>query len=136
MITVMAQRFPHQQSKEFSSVPLNMDKDKYIDTIYQQTMGPGGFLSKLRENDLDEEDYKCLLDAVNSLSTYYLDSSVIDKLVVACLYEVPWEVENCIDHYSAKDSKLGLRVSRMSENLREAINKLLWAGLEDYYKDI
>ncbi|WP_027709808.1 hypothetical protein [Zooshikella ganghwensis] len=113
-----------------------MCKQEYISIIYKQTMTPQGFLSKLRENSLDESGYKQLLDAIKSLIPFYIKENKMDKLLVACLYEVPWEVENCINHYSQQDKKLGDMVSNMSENLRSAINDLLWSGLEKYYEDI
>ena len=113
-----------------------MGKQEFIDTVFKQTMGENGFVSKLRENVVDEDGYKSLLDAVHSLIPIYENVETIDKLLVACLYEVPWEIENCVDHYSSKDTKLGKRVSQMGENLRGAINKLLWNGLEKYYEKL
>ena len=84
---------------------------------------------------VDKDGYQRLVEAVNSLTQIYRDRESIDRLLVACLLDVPWEVENRVEHYLRKDANLGKSVSRMGEGLRTAIGNLLWSGMEDRCTD-
>lgn len=96
-------------------------------------MKPGGFAFSIRENQIDELGYSRLLDAIGEISQEVASEELIDRLVVACLFELPWEIENTVDHYSKQSLELGVTVSKMAEELRSAINELLWSGLESHY---
>ena len=113
-----------------------MNKKKCVDIIYYQTMNKSGLLSKLRENQVDEQGYTDLITALKTLSGYYKNGEDIDRLVAACLFEVPWEIENCVPHYSSQSVKLGEIVSNMSEELIEIIHEMLWQGMDAYYKNL
>ncbi len=111
-----------------------MKKDQ--DIIYTECMKPEGFASLIRENRVDENRFENLLGAIERLTEATKDEKHLDKLMVACLFELPWEVENTVEHYKTKDEELGAKVETMSEKLREAINELLWTGLEEYYENL
>jgi hypothetical protein len=88
----------------------------------------------LRENHVDDVGFSRLIDAIDAIAVEVRDKESIDRLIVACLFELPWEVENTIDHYRKQSPELGAMVSRMAESLRHSINNLLWQGLESYYE--
>jgi len=113
-----------------------MNKRECIDVVYYQTMSSNGFLSKLRENQVDEHGFSELTSALKLLSDHYKHGEDIDRLVAACLFEAPWEIENCVPHYSSQSKGLGSLVSKMGENLREVIHDMLWQGMEKFYKDL
>lgn len=113
-----------------------MNKRECIDVVYYQTMSSNGFLSKLRENQVDEQGFSVLISALKFLSEYYKQGEDIDRLVTACLFEAPWEVENCVPHYASQSKPLGSLVSKMGEDLREVIHDMLWQGMEKFYKDL
>ncbi len=101
--------------------------------IVKECLQPDGFAFSIRENRVDEQGFSRLLEAIGEFSQSVKSEDRIDRLVVACLFELPWEIENTVDHYSKQSQELGDRVSKMSENLREVINDLLWIGLESHY---
>lgn len=109
-------------------------ENKNVSVIYNETMKENGFLFKLREDEVDKESFRKLFDAVNALALETESHEIISKLAVACLFEVPWEMENTVEHYSEKNEQLGREVSMMAEELREAVEGLLWGGLEKYYE--
>src|SRR4051812_33711681 len=96
-------------------------------------MRPGGFAFYLRENRIDEAAFARLIDAVNAIAAKVSHCDSIDRLTVACLFELPWERENPVDHYARQSPELGALVSRLADRLRRAINDLLWGGLESHY---
>jgi hypothetical protein len=105
---------------------------KALDTIIQECLRNDGFAIKIRENCVDYEGFARLLAAVQALTVKFESRSEIDRIVVACLFELPWEIENTIAHYTHQSAELGATVSRMADSLREAIHALLWAGLNQY----
>ena len=107
---------------------------QYRDTIYAETMGATGFMSRLRENTVDTEGYARLRTAIGEATEDIRTKRSVDRLLVACLFEVPWEIENTVEHYGSQNREEGQRVNKMAEELREAINELMWAGLEEFYK--
>lgn len=104
--------------------------------IFAECMKPGGFAELIRENQVDEDAFKRLVGAVKALTVDMRDQGEIDRLTIACLFELPWEVENTIGHYASQSAELGAKVSAMSEELRQEINELLWSGLESYYENL
>jgi len=104
------------------------------DTIFFHTMKEDGFLDRLRSNKIDETAYTELLSAIRQGEEEQGETTTADRLVVACLFEVPFEIENTADHYSRKKKEDGRKVSRMADEIRTAINSFLWSGLEAYYK--
>ncbi|CAM2065260.1 hypothetical protein SCOR_07765 [Sulfidibacter corallicola] len=107
-----------------------------INRIYAQTMEKSGFLWKLRIGEVDEKGFQMFIGAIEDLTSHYRERETISKLVVACLFEVPWEIENTVDHFKKKDEASGKQVSNMACRAREAIQNMLWEGLEEYYKDV
>lgn len=106
------------------------------ETIFAECMKPGGFAEAIRENKVDEEGFRRLVDAVKMLASTVENDDSIDRLTVASLFELPWEIENTVEHYSSQSNELGSRVSKMADELREAINELLWGGLESHYENL
>ena len=115
---------------------MNKDINDYKQTIYAECMEPDGFAAKIRENKVDEVAFKKLIGAIQSYTHEISNENSIDRLIVGCLFELPWEIENTIEHYNAQSMYLGEKVSRMAEELRENINELLWIGLEASYRNI
>ncbi len=101
--------------------------------VVEECLKPGGFAFLIRENRIDEQAFSRLLEAIGDISREVASEELIDRLVVACLFELPWEIENTIDHYSKQSPELGVTVSKMAEELRSAIGELLWIGLESHY---
>ena len=99
-------------------------------------MSSAGFMSGLRENRIDDDGYKRLCEALDVATELIKDDKQISRLLVACIFEVPWEIENTVDHYRNKDEDLGKMVSSMADTLRQKISELLWVGLEEYYENI
>ena len=112
-----------------------MNESKFISAIYAETMADGGFLSKLREGEVDETGFENLVAAIRSLAKLVSASNRINRLAVACLFEVPWEVENTVPHFKSSSPGIAGRVNQISEELREEINELLWTGLESEYTE-
>ena len=88
----------------------------------------------IRENRVDEEGFARLLEAVLEFARATRAEGSIDKLTIACLFELPWEIENTVNHYLKRSPALGATVSKMADTLRESIHDLLWGGLESQYK--
>lgn len=108
----------------------------YKQTIYAECMKPDGFAAQIRENKVDEIAFERLKCAIKSYTNVIPEESCIDRLIVGCLFELPWEMENATEHYSAQSRDLGVKVSRMADELREHINELLWIGLEANYQNV
>lgn len=103
--------------------------------IYNETMKSTGFLELLRENQIDEAAYTRLLTAIQEGARACGGEDQVDRLVLACLFEVPFEVANTKEHYANRNEVDGRRVLQMSEEVREAINEMLWTGLESHYEN-
>jgi 23S rRNA C2498 (ribose-2'-O)-methylase RlmM len=101
--------------------------------IVEECLNPDGFAFSIRENRVDQQSFSRLLDAIGEITQSLNSEKQIDRLVVACLFELPWEIENTVPHYSKQSQELGDNVSQMAEKLRKAINDLLWIGLEIHY---
>jgi hypothetical protein len=101
---------------------------------FDESMKPGGFAFSIRENRVDEEGFARLISAVNAVAAAVRNDASIDRLIVACLFELPWEIENTVEHYKKQSPELGARVRHMAESLRDSINDLLWVGLESHYE--
>jgi len=104
--------------------------------IYRECMLPNGFATLMRENKLDKSKFNVLIDAIKQMTKSERAELRINKLVVACLFELPWEIENTVEHYKNQDENLGKEVSLMADKLRKVINEFLWTGLEEYYENI
>jgi hypothetical protein len=102
-------------------------------TIVKECLKPGGFAFAIRENRVDEKGFSRLIEAIGEISRAFVSEELIDRLVIACLFELPWEIENTFDHYSRQSPELGVTVSTMAQELRDAINEMLWNGLESHY---
>jgi len=109
---------------------------KQEEIIYRECMLPNGFASLIRENQVDKSKFDNLIEAIKYLTSIEGTQLRINKLTVACLFELPWEIENTVNHYSNEDENLGNEVSLMAEQLRTVINEFLWTGLEKYYENI
>jgi len=109
---------------------------KYEKIIYEECMLPNGFTFLIRENIVDKLKFNALIESIEELTKLEKTNKQIDKLTVACLFELPWEIENTVEHYKKQDEKLGQEVSLMADKLRTAINEFLWTGLEEYYENI
>jgi 23S rRNA C2498 (ribose-2'-O)-methylase RlmM len=123
---------------QFRQVPLglfrvNMTFEQAKRIVVDECLKPNGFAFSIRENRVDEQGFSRLLEAIGDISRSVDSEDRIDRLVVACLFELPWEIENTVHHYSRQSQELGGRVSKMAEKLREVINNLLWIGLESHY---
>ncbi len=101
--------------------------------IVEECLKPDGYAVLIRENQVDKNKFARLMEAISAISRSVNSDDRIDRLAVACLFELPWEIENTVDHYSKQSKELGATVSTMAEELREAINELLWNGLETHY---
>lgn len=111
-------------------------KGVYEDIIYQECMSQNGFATLIRENKVDKARFNRLVNSIVKLTELTKEEEQLNKLTVACLFELPFEVENTINHYNTQDELLGKEVSTMAEKLREIINDFLWAGLGSYYEDL
>ena len=110
-------------------------------TIYTETMKKDGYLYQLGSDKLDESAYQRLINAIkegtrelNSEKNITFDEK--DRLIVACLFEVPFMVENNVDHYASISDSAATRVDSMSQELREVIHEFVWVGLEKFYQNL
>jgi hypothetical protein len=103
--------------------------------VYAQTMKPDGFLECLRLGRIDDAGFNTLLAAVRAGARQWTDNLQVERFVVACLFEVPFEVENAAPRFAECSETQGRRVTQMAEALRTAIHDLLWQGLEAYYQN-
>lgn len=108
--------------------------NELLEAIFHETMEESGFLWKIRENEVDQEGFSRFINALNELTEIYQNENELSKILVACLFEVPWSIENAVDFYMEKDQALGQRVLQMADEARAAIMSLLWTGLEKYYE--
>lgn len=113
-----------------------MNAEECKQLIYTQTMLPSGFLWGIRENRVDKQQFQQLLDAIEQLRKFNDKEKKLDRLIVACLFEAPWEIENTVSHYASISESLGQEVSQMADDLRTAIHNFLWDGLEECYEHI
>ena len=111
-----------------------MTHDEAKSRIVEECLNPKGFASRIRENQVDEEAFARLLEAVDEFGRVARSQNLIDRLTIACLFELPWEIENTVDHYSKRSPRLGAIVSRMADELRDEIHEFLWTGFEAYYE--
>lgn len=108
-----------------------MERNEAEETIYQECLKEGGFSDLLRQNVVSQKKYDNLLNAVRALTEFISKESSINRRTAGCLFELPWEIENTIDHYKGQDPALGIKVSRMADELRCAINELLWRNIDE-----
>lgn len=111
---------------------MNIDQAKRI--ILDECMKPGGFAISIRENQVDEEGFRRLLEAIGVVAREVRSEQMVDRLTIGCLFELPWEIENTIKHYNGQSVELGSKVSSMADQLREALHELLWDGLDAPYE--
>ena len=111
-----------------------MTEDECRSVIHSECMTSSGFAFQIRGGNVDSERFNQLVLAIDTLTPLIAGHSVVDRVTVGCLFELPWELENCVQHYSQKSPALGKQVSEMADRLRAAINDLLWTGLEKYYQ--
>lgn len=104
-----------------------------IETILQEAVRDGGFMAKIREGKVDKDAFARLLDAIEAIRIANSGKSELDRAIVAALFEVPWEIENCVAHYQAIDPEIGRQVSHMADKLRSAIHELVWDGLDGLF---
>ena len=101
-------------------------------TIRRECLDDGGLMEKIRVGNLDEEAYQRLLDAIEEGTREVANAKTVDRMTVACLFEVPYEIEN-VRHAYESDGAADV-VDRMAMKLRMAIHEFLWAGLDSEYK--
>jgi hypothetical protein len=104
--------------------------------VFDECMRPGGFAFSIRENRVDEAAFDRLIGAVDAMGAHVSEEDSIDRLAVACLFELPWEIECMVDHYTNQSPELGALVSRLADRLRQSIHELLWRGLESHYEQL
>lgn len=100
-------------------------------TIHGETMKEGGFLDHLRANRIDEAGYESLVSAIREGTQLVRSETSVDRFVVGCLFEVPYEVENTREHYARYSAADGERVGAMADELRDLIHEFLWVGLDE-----
>lgn len=105
----------------------------WANTIRQECLADTGLLGRIRLGQLDEDAHKRLLAAIREGTAAMEGQAVVDRLVVACLFEVPYEIENTREHYERNGAR-GDLVMSMAEELRLAIHEFMWVGLDDQYK--
>jgi adenine-specific DNA methylase len=113
-----------------------MTSEECKEIIYTQTMQPSGFLWGIRENRVDKQQFQQLVDAIEQLRKFNNKEKKLDRIIVAYLFEAPWEIENTVSHYASTSEALGQEVSRMADALRTAIHNFLWEGLEESFMNI
>ena len=95
-----------------------MNANECISVILEETMSSSGFLVGTRENRVDVEKFERLSAAVKRLGELTKDDRSISKLAVACLNEVPWEMENTIPHYKSTNPDVAKMINQMAERLQ------------------
>ena len=110
-----------------------MTLQEAVQAVLHHTTKEGGFLRKLHRNEVDEVAFDELLNALKAARAASTGQLTVDRLLAACLFELPWEVENTVDHYKKKSEELGKTVSKMADTLRDGINEFLAEGLEHHF---
>jgi len=86
-----------------------------IRVIYEQCLSDDGFLRNLRTGALDESGFDALIAAIKELERLTSEPTrTMDRLVAACLFEAPYEVENTIRRYEKFSSEAARRVDMMA----------------------
>ena len=71
-----------------------------VRVIYEECVSDDGFLRSLRTGTIDESRFDALIAAIKELERLTCEPTrTIDRLVVTCLFEVPYEVENTSRYY-------------------------------------
>lgn len=99
--------------------------------VYAASMDDGGFMHSLRSNAVREDLFAELMGALSQIEITSLNRQDL-QLLMGCLWEAPWEIENRARHYAKRDEELGRRVSQMADELRVGVGRLLWQGLDLY----
>ncbi len=111
-------------------MPSNMEK-----TIHQETMVAGGFVQKLESGTIDPAAFQRLMAALDNYRRAVHGSDKVSRLIAACLFDLPWELENQSEHFFRRYGKEPARqLSSMAEQLRSKLIDVLWEGLESYYE--
>jgi len=107
-----------------------------IRVIYEQCVSDDGFLRNLRMGTIEESGFDSLIAAIKELERLTSEPTrTIDRLVAACLFEVPYEVENTIPHYEEVSNEAARRVDMMAQLLRDEINNMIGKGVQRFFED-
>jgi hypothetical protein len=99
--------------------------------IERETLLEGGAMWSIREGEIDEEGFSRLSEAIASFAEATREERELDRHVLACLFEVPWEIENTREHFLAtKGEHAARQVSRTADEIRELIHAMLWGSSE------
>ena len=104
------------------------------EVVREECLADEGLLAKIRTGRIDEAACRRLLDALREGTEEVESKQEIDRMTVACLFGVPYEIENTAEHFAKQRPGGGKLVTDMAESLRLAIHEFLWAGLDDQYK--
>lgn len=119
--------FLRSPQKRYES--LNSPRESLELVIYHM-ISDTGFMGRLRENYVDESGFIELIGSIEAVANELGDNTEIDRQLVGCLFEAPWEIKNTITHYKAQEATRGRRVSQMADELRSAIHNMLWRGID------
>jgi hypothetical protein len=107
-----------------------------VRVIYEEWVSDDGFLRSLRTGKIDESRFDALIAAIKELERLTCEPTrTIDRLVVTCLFEVPYEVENTSRHYEKVGRDAASRVDMMAQLLRNEINQMLGKGVHRFFSD-
>ena len=68
-----------------------------------------------------------MLKAIEAYKEYVSGEQYIEREIIACLFEMPWEIENTRHHYMEREGKeKALLVDNIADKLRMAISDLVW----------
>ena len=105
------------------------------ETIYKETMVEGGFVQSLESGTIDKVAFDRLIEALAEYRRTINGSNLMSRIIAACLFGLPWELENQSEHFRRRfGEELARELSTMAEQLRLKMSDMLWEGFESYYE--
>ena len=112
-----------------------LTKLECIKSIYFESCHHDGFFQKFSRNEIDLESFHRLLSAISEYEKLTQKDSNINKLVCACLIDMPAMIRNASDHFRDLNTYPDVDIRRMSVDLLDAVSRMMGGGLDKHFLD-
>lgn len=109
--------------------------DLNVRAIYFESCHEDGFFQKFGRNQIDLEAFNRLINAITTYGENVESSRQIDRLVIACLIDMPYMIANAADHFRALGASPEVDLKRLSADLLDAMATMTGRGLNAYFED-
>lgn len=111
-----------------------MIEDRDLKVIYRHTVLPNGFLWKARYGNVVSSEGEELVEVTERYLKSLGDTTSVNKLVFACLFDVPWILENAaVKLREIGENNTANNADTISIKLRKVIDDWIWLGLDEYF---